>query len=148
LSVKQGLNLKIKRLSRVRSSSELAQDERIFKGHTYMLVNIRVGLLLSLPVKAETPRCSNTRVCPQTTRHRFDTEKNTLYTRSQTLIGIWVTLLNILSHCGCRVLLSPFSFAVYKTITKTIVACSWYYAAWKNTLKFRDLNFSPTIIWI
>jgi hypothetical protein len=69
---KVGLSFEMRRLSRTRGSSGEEQDDRILKSSREAVwpewlrwekMLVSWGLLLVLPVKAETPRCSETRVC-------------------------------------------------------------------------------------
>ena len=70
--LREGLSLLMRRLSRMRSSSGEEQQEIILKSlreavwpvlSRWERILDMVGLLLLLPVRGETPKCSDTRVC-------------------------------------------------------------------------------------
>jgi hypothetical protein len=70
--LREGLSLLMRRLSRMRSSSGEEQQEIILKSlreaewpvlSRWERTLDMVGLLLLLPVRGETPKCSDTRVC-------------------------------------------------------------------------------------
>ena len=70
--MREGLSLLMRRLSRMRSSSGEEQQEIILKSlreaewpvlSRWERILDMVGLLLLLPVRGETPKCSDTRVC-------------------------------------------------------------------------------------
>jgi hypothetical protein len=98
---KVGLSFEMRRLSRTRSSSGEEQDDRILKSSREAVwpewlrwekMLVSWGLLLVLPVKAETPRCSETRVCRWRTvslahirRGTASTLKRINYTRPQSI---------------------------------------------------------------
>ena len=70
--LREGLSLLMRRLSRMRSSSGEEQQEIILKSlreavwpvlSRWERILDMAGLLLLLPVRGETPKCSDTRVC-------------------------------------------------------------------------------------